>query len=162
MKKLLIFLLIPLLAISQPSVTMVGAGEYNCFLLDGNKHQIYDASAGVPQLVAGQPAIVTAVWGCLHHQVLLDNVGNAYAWGDNAYGECGNGLINTTQAVAQPTKIATDSSGKPFTNIIQAVPAAGAQGYYTLFLKGDGTVWIVGAAGLGARGNHISGGNVTR
>jgi len=111
-------------------------------------------------LVAGQPAVVTAVAGALHHQCLLDDQGNVYCWGDNAYGEIGIGTIGG--GVATPTKLTVDSLGNPFNNIVQVCPGANGSGYECLAVKGDGTVWMWGATGTGNRGNGTSGGTTTR
>lgn len=139
---------------------IIGAGEYNCFIIPTATHKLYDVAGGVPSLVPGQPSVVTGVAGALHHQCLLDDQGNVYCWGDNAYGEIGNGAIGG--AVGTPTKVTVDSLGNPFNNIVQVCPGANGAGYMVLALKGDGTVWIWGATGTGNRGNGTMGGTTTR
>ncbi|GGB16522.1 hypothetical protein GCM10011511_45430 [Puia dinghuensis] len=119
-------------------------------------HQIYDMAGGVASLVPGQPSVVTSVAASLHHFCLLDNAGNCYCWGDNAYGEVGLGTIGGN--IPQPTKLTVDSLGNPFNNIVQVVPGASASGYETIALKGDGTVWVWGGVGTGNRGNGTMGG----
>jgi PKD repeat protein len=91
---------------------------------------------------------------------MLDNSGNMWCWGDNAYGEVGNGA--TGGSVSAPYQITVDSLGHPFTNIIQIVPAASNYGYLTGAVKSDGTVWVWGDLGGGNRGNGSAGKNVSR
>jgi alpha-tubulin suppressor-like RCC1 family protein len=124
-------------------------------------NKIYDVGQGVPSLVGGQPSVVTMASANLHHFGLLDNAGNVYFWGDNAYGECGTG--STGGAVAQPTRVATDINGNPFNNVVQVLAGGSAAGYLSIAVKGDGTVWIWGATGLGNSGNgSTNGGSVNR
>src|SRR5215475_5769257 len=87
---------------SQTPKYIVFPGEYNCFIMPTATSKIYDVAQGLPSLVGGQPSAVTQVSANLHHFGLIDNAGNAYFWGDNAYGEVGNGAIGGS--VSQPTK----------------------------------------------------------
>jgi len=140
---------------------MVYPGEYNCFIVPTATNQVYDVAQGVPSLVAGQPSGVKQVSANLHHFAILDNAGNAYFWGDNVYGECGNGTVGGS--VSQPTKITTDINGNPFNNVVQVLAGGSSSGYLSLAVKGDGTVWIWGATSGGNSGNgNSSGGNVSR
>ncbi|HEY4109284.1 PKD domain-containing protein [Puia sp.] len=145
---------------SQTPKYFIGPGEYNCFIINNATHKLYDVAGGPAALVPGQPSVVTNVAGALHHQCLLDDQGNVYCWGDNAYGEVGNGSIGGS--VGSPVKISADSLGNAFNNIVQVCPGAGASGYLTMALKGDGTVWMWGATGSGNRGNGTGGGTSTR
>jgi alpha-tubulin suppressor-like RCC1 family protein len=148
------------LSFSQTPKYIIGAGEYDCYIIPTATQKVYDVAGGVPFLVPGQPAVVTTVAAALHHACLLDNGGNVYCWGDDAYGEIGNGTIGGS--VGSAVKIATDSLGNPFNNIVQVCPGASAAGYLTVALKGDGTVWMWGATATGNRGNGTEGGSSTR
>ncbi|HLZ88846.1 MAG TPA: hypothetical protein VKQ52_16440, partial [Puia sp.] len=121
---------------------------------------MYDVAPGLPTLVSGQPSVVTSISSNLHHYCLLDDQGNVYCWGDNAYGEIGIGT--TGGSVGTPSKITVDSLGNPFTNIVQTVAGGGAAGYASAALKSDGTVWVWGATSGGNRGNGTWGGTTTR
>src|SRR5262245_42572426 len=59
-----------------------------------------------------------------------------FAWGDNRYGELGNGTFTTTA----PPGVATPASVTGLTGIA----AIAGQGFHTLALKSDGTVWVWG------------------
>ena len=139
---------------------IIGAGEYDCYIINTSTHKVYNTAGGVPYLVPGQPTVVTAVAGALHHACCLDDQGNVYCWGDNAYAEVGNGSIGGS--VGSATKVATDSLGNAFNNIVQVCPGASAAGYLTIALKGDGTVWMWGATGSANRGNGTYGGTAMR
>lgn len=160
MKKLLFLLLVPVITQAQP-IDTIAPGEYNAWAIRGK--QVYDLSAGFPQLVAGQPAAVTQVAGCLHHQALIDNQGGVYCWGDNSAGECGNGQVGGT--VATPTRVTVDSAGRPMPAMAQVVPyangsvaSATAKWYGTIARTVDGRVCIWGSTGTGNRGNGLQGG----
>src|SRR5450432_390790 len=140
---------------------VVAPSEYNCFIMPTATHHVYDVSGGLPALIANQPAVVTQVGGSLHHACLLDNAGNCYCWGDNSNGQIGNGATSVTPVPAM-YKVAVDSLGNPFANIVQIMPGGSSYGYSTAALKADGTVWIWGATGGGNRGNGQTGGINTR
>jgi alpha-tubulin suppressor-like RCC1 family protein len=75
------------------------------------------------------------------YSVALGNDGTVWTWGDNTYGELGNG--NTTESDV-PYHV-SDLSG------ISSVIAD--KGDHTLALKGDGTVWTWGNNDYGQLGN---------
>jgi alpha-tubulin suppressor-like RCC1 family protein len=158
---LLSLLLLNFPAFSQSTPKYIlGPGEYNCWVIPTASHQVYDLSTGVPSLVQGQPSVVTAVSGNLHHQCVLDNQGNVYCWGDNSVAEIGNGVVGGS--VATPLQISVDSLGNPFNNIVQVYAGGSSLGYLTAALKGDGTVWVWGTTSGGNRGNGTWGGTSAR
>jgi alpha-tubulin suppressor-like RCC1 family protein len=140
---------------------IVGTAEYDCYVINSSTHHLYDVAGGTPYLIANQPAVVTQAAGALHHACVLDNAGNCYCWGDNANGEIGNGTTSATLVPAM-SKVATDSAGNSFTNVVQIAPGGSSFGYLTAALKSDGTVWIWGATGGGNRGNGTQGSTNTR
>ena len=141
----------------------VGPGEYGCFILDNTTDQVYDVTAGKPALVAGMPSNVQTVVGGAHHWMVLDKNGNVWCWGDNVNGECGNGQTATSSnLVTVPTQVTVDSSGNPFTNVIQVIGGGTNNGWNSSALKSDGTVWIWGNTAYGLRGNGQQGQNNTR
>jgi alpha-tubulin suppressor-like RCC1 family protein len=158
---------------SQP--TIVGAGEYQCFFLDQNRH-LYGIgdnyaflgtnNAGtkglaIPVVVSPSNLTFQSVAGGLHGGAAVDVNGNVWTIGDNAYGELGNG---TTTALATAYEITVDSLGNPFNNVSQVfcyfTGNAEDQGDYAV--KNDGTLWVWGYTGEGMRGNGTAGGLNTR
>lgn len=124
----------------------IGPGEYDNYII---KAAIaYNVANGLPQKVAGLPAGMASVRGCLHHAIFVDASGNAYWIGQNAYGVTGSSLSANLPA---PLLIAA--------NVLQAEAFCnGVGGNGALVLKKDGTVWIIGAtttamAGDGTAGN---------
>src|ERR1700733_3378440 len=123
----LLFLLLTFSIIStgfaQSPKYIVAPGEYNCFILPTAQHQIYDVAGGPATLVPNQPAVVTYVAAAFHHFGVIDNNGNLYMWGNNQYGEIGNGTTSSTNVPAM-YQVATDVNGNAFNNIVQVEPAA--------------------------------------
>jgi len=87
---------------------------------------------------------VTNIAGGRNHTVALLSDGTVWAWGDNAYGQLGNGT-NTDSSV--PVQV-SDLSG--LTGVVVAV-AAGAD--HTVALQADSSVWAWGNNGSGQLGN---------
>lgn len=77
----------------------------------------------------------------LAHTVLLNEAGNVFGWGDNAYGQLG---IGTTDKREAPTQI------KELSDIVMI--SAGA--YHNLALSRDGTVYAWGRNTFGQIGNN--------
>jgi len=161
---LLIFTVISLHVRAQTPKYQVGTGEYNCFILNTITHQVYTTLTGVPSVIPGMPSNIVSVIGGAHHWLFIDNSGNVWVYGDNQTGECGLGNTSTSSnPVTTPTQIATDSLGKPFTNVVQALGGfTPGVGWNSSALKSDGTVWIWGSTVGGLRGNGQQGQNNTR
>ena len=88
-------------------------------------------SAASPQLVSGISETITQVAAGWSHSLALGSDGTVWAWGDNEYGELGDGNFIQSDS---PVKLAGLS------NITQI--AAG--GDWSLALRSDGTVWAWG------------------
>ncbi|MCL2049378.1 MAG: hypothetical protein FWG87_11710 [Defluviitaleaceae bacterium] len=74
---------------------------------------------------------VTTISGQYGHTVAIKNDGTAWAWGNNEYGQLGDGTTTNRNTPVQITSLDT-------------VTAISAGGYYTVALKYDGTVWTWG------------------
>lgn len=61
-------------------------------------------NSNIPVLVTGLPAGLIDVRAGGEHSMALDSAGNVWAWGDNQYGQVGNG---TTANVLLPVKVLT-------------------------------------------------------
>ncbi len=79
----------------------------------------------------------------------IDSSGNLWAWGDNTYGQLGNGTTSSTK-VTSPTQVA---SGTTWTAV-----AAGSN--FVVAIRSDGTLWAWGNNTSGQIGNGSSSGNV--
>ena len=89
------------------------------------------ACAVMPQLAAGS-----------NHTVALRNDGTVWTWGDNSFGQLGNGDTSSSSTPVQVTAL----SGMTFTAV-----AAGS--HHTVALRNDGTVWAWGNNDCGQLGN---------
>ncbi|MDT4939034.1 MAG: hypothetical protein QOG80_2705, partial [Pseudonocardiales bacterium] len=86
---------------------------------------------------------VTAVAAGYVHSLALTSSGSIYAWGDNTYGELGNGTNSTTASLTPA--LVNSPAGVTFTAV--------AVGYYdSLALASDGSVYAWGYNGFGALG----------
>jgi alpha-tubulin suppressor-like RCC1 family protein len=77
-----------------------------------------------------------------NHSLALVSNETVYAWGDNTYGQIGNGTTGTT---GEPIPIQTVG----LSNIV----AIAAGEYHNLALKSDGTVWAWGYNSHGQLGD---------
>ena len=84
---------------------------------------------------------VTAVAGGQAHSVALKNDGTVWAWGDNEYGQLGDGTTTNRLTPVQVSGL-TD---------VTAVSVGG--GCHSIALKNDGTVWAWGQNAFGGLGD---------
>ena len=85
---------------------------------------------------------ITAITGGAEHCLALKNDSTVWAWGNNFYGELGNGANKQSNV---PVSVISLTS-------VTAI-AAGGLGYHSLALKNDGTVRAWGFNGSGQLGN---------
>src|SRR3990172_6090679 len=112
--------------------------------------QIGDGSFGTNRLTPVQVNGLTgfvAVAGGVSHTVALKNDGTVWTWGDNDYGQLGDGTSGTNSAI--PIQV------NGLTEVITI--AAGAS--HTASLKNDGTAWAWGNNDSGQLGDGTSGTN---
>jgi YD repeat-containing protein len=113
-----------------------GANEYG-ELGDGS---YADRSAPVDvSSVLSNVVQVSAGW---KHAVALTSDGKVWTWGDNTYGQIGNGITSTI-GISVPFQVAGLSN----------VLAVSGGDRYTAMLKADGTVWTWGWNGFGQLGD---------
>jgi alpha-tubulin suppressor-like RCC1 family protein len=94
---------------------------------------------------ASVPTGVTAIAGGYTHSLALKSNGTVWAWGENDYGELGNGTYSS--CTAPPCGIATPAQVSGLTGMTAI--AGGA--YHSL--ASNGTVWAWGANSAGQLGN---------
>lgn len=148
---------------SLSAVTAVAAGDGHslAILNDGTVRawgnndygQLGDgsnSSSYTPVTVSGLSAIrsITASSSALYlsHSAAVKADGTLWMWGNNNYGQLGDG---TTSPQFYPTQVIdyNDPSG-----FLQNVVAIATSGYHSVALKSDGTVWAWGYGGYGALG----------
>jgi alpha-tubulin suppressor-like RCC1 family protein len=86
-------------------------------------------------------SIIEEIAGGGFHSIALKNNGEVLAWGDNTYGQLGNGTTTNSTVPIQVSGGLTD------------VIAISGGYYHSLALKSDGTVWAWGYNALGQLGN---------
>ncbi len=95
--------------------------------------------------LSGIKEIATNSYGT--HNLALDNVGNIWAWGNNTYGQLGNG---TTGGTSLGPAIVKDASG---TGDLADISTIAAGQYWSVAVKQDGSVWTWGRDYWGELGN---------
>jgi alpha-tubulin suppressor-like RCC1 family protein len=83
---------------------------------------------------------VTAIMGGEVHNVALKADGTVWSWGNNIFGQVGNGTTNDASAPVQ-------------TSGLSSVIALGGRGYHTLAIEADGSVWGWGWNNAGELGD---------
>ena len=166
-------LFIPFAIAAQPASSghppkfLMGLGEYQCFVINTSTGRLYGISSslvtsgvawdagieGLPVQVGGGPRHHTFrdVASGMHNSLAVDEQGDVWTWGVNGNGESGVG--NTADPGLAPLKIETDSSGNPFTGVVQVVCWSSGGSNGNLAIKNDGSVWIWGLTVEGMRGD---------
>jgi alpha-tubulin suppressor-like RCC1 family protein len=101
------------------------------------------AAAGVPL------ADVVAIHGGNNHSLAVGTSGHAWAWGNNSYGQLGNGT-STTVPVVYPVEVRRESPTGP---ALEGVVAVAGGRYHSLALTSDGSVWAWGYNSNGQLGD---------
>ncbi len=86
---------------------------------------------------------ITAVAAGIQHSLALDTNSTVWAWGDNEFGELGNGTTSNTP----------NTTAVPVTGIGGTVTAIAVGGFFSLALTSNGTVWAWGDNSWGQLGN---------
>ncbi|MDI1452128.1 MopE-related protein [Polyangium sp. 6x1] len=100
-----------------------------------------------PMQATGLPTIKAIAAGA-YHSLALDTAGKVWAWGQNSYGQLGNGSITTT-----PQGTPVQIGGLP---TITAIAAGLA---HSLALDTNGVIWVWGNNSYGQLGTGSSGNN---
>ncbi|MCL2787924.1 MAG: Ig-like domain-containing protein [Micrococcales bacterium] len=95
--------------------------------------------------------VFTAIAAGTYTGYALDVDGNVWAWGDNHWGELGNGTSDTTAQPSRPGQVQAATGTLP---VFTAIAAGWGTGYA---LDATGTVWAWGRNLYGALGNGTSG-----
>ena len=128
----------------------------------GDGQSGYSASTGY-QLLSSLPVQVidlvgvAAIAGGEYHSLAVKSDGTVWAWGDNTWGELGDGQFGwgTGRVVGSEVPIQVHGpTGSPYLTDVSAV--AGGSGH-SLALRSDGTVWAWGDNSYGELGNGKSG-----
>ncbi|WP_338863415.1 hypothetical protein [Myxococcus stipitatus] len=156
---------------SLAGLTRIAPAEYQLFyLVDGRVLGIGSNRAGqlgvghsnpynqVPPVDIALPAGLRFkdVAGGGFQSIALDVQGRVWTFGQNLYGQRGDGTTNdypnraTTPNNGQPYLILTDSTGAAFDNVIAVRSAL----LFNMALKADGSVWVWGMSGT-AIGNTL-------
>jgi hypothetical protein len=88
---------------------------------------------------------VKSIMGCEMHNIAIKADGTVWSWGENSFGQLGNGTTNDSSTPVQTGLGATP----PLTSVIKL----GGRPYFTLAEKSDGTVWGWGMNKYGQMGN---------
>jgi uncharacterized protein (TIGR03437 family) len=127
----------PVVALAQPPNVRAWGYNYDGEL--GNGVDAQTASRNVPVQVSNLTGM-TAIGAGASHSLALNSNGTVWAWGDNEYGQLGNGASGNSDLPVQVSGLT-------------GVTAIAAGWYHSLALLKNGTVWAWGANGSGELGN---------
>lgn len=100
-------------------------------------------------VIAGRLAAVEPqVAAGYHHSAYLADNGTVWCWGNNAYGQLGNG---TTTSSTTPVQVRIDGS-----TFLTDIVAISTGFYHTVALRSDGSVWTWGYNTYGQLGNNTT------
>jgi alpha-tubulin suppressor-like RCC1 family protein len=107
--------------------------------------------SSVPIQVVGQGGLgylagIVAIGGGSSHTVALKNDGTVWTWGDNNYGELGDG---TTTNRSAPVRVV----GQGGSGFLSGITAISSGEFHIIALKDDGTVWTWGRNEYGQLGD---------
>jgi len=98
---------------------------------------IVKAGAQDPNNPNGELKGIVAIAASEDHSMALTEYGEVFCWGDNTYGQLGNG---TNDPCTTPVKVV----GKDGNGYLQNIVAISAGLFYSLAVDSDGTVWSWG------------------
>jgi alpha-tubulin suppressor-like RCC1 family protein len=81
------------------------------------------------------------------HSLALDNNGNVYAWGDNQFGQLGNG---TNDPCTTPVRVLKGQQDTSISGYLENIVAISAGHWHCIAVDADGTIWTWGK-GAGGR-----------
>jgi YD repeat-containing protein len=144
---------VQVIGITNP-LTVTGGGFFSLALMPDHTLQAWGANEygelgdgsttdrSAPVHVSSVLSNVVQVSAGWKHAVALTSDGKAWTWGDNTYGQIGNG-ITSTKGVSIPIQV------PGLSNVI----AVSGGDRFTAILKADGTVWTWGWNGFGQLGD---------
>lgn len=138
-------LLVPLFAqrASAQSIQQVAAFYNRAAVVTSDGVYVWGAGTATPQRVEGLTGVTSVALGA-NHTLALKSDGTVYAWGQNKYGQLGNGAQADTQVPIQVQGL---------TNIVQI--AAG--NWHSLALRTDDVVYVWGWNQRGQLGDGTAG-----
>jgi len=148
-----------------PGLKKVLTGEYAThYLVNGQIYAFggtsYEGVTGsaVPAIPIDVPAGTTFTDGQsgLHQSLGLDSTGHVWTWGDDWYGDEGNGIDGGGTPGVLPFRIVRDNLGNAFDDVVSVTAGVEADGA----IKSDGSVWIWGYCDTGLAGNGSTTENV--
>ena len=81
---------------------------------------------------------IVAVTAGFSYAMALDSAGNVWAWGNNTYGQLGNGTLTDSKVPVQVCAPGTSSGCSTF---LSNVAQIGGGRFHSLAIRGDGTLW---------------------
>jgi YD repeat-containing protein len=144
---------VQVIGITNP-LTITGGGFFSLALMPSHRLKAWGANENgqlgdgsytdrsAPVDVSSVLSDVVQVSAGWRHAVAVTSAGTVWTWGDNTYGEIGNGITSTT-GMSIPYQVAGLSN----------VTAVSGGDRFTAALKSDGTVWTWGWNGFGQLGD---------
>ena len=83
------------------------------------------------------------------HSIALDNNGNVYAWGDNQFGQLGNG---TNDPCTTPVRVLKGQQDTSISGYLENIVAISAGHWHCIAVDAEGTIWTWGKGASGRLG----------
>ena len=147
------------LALKSDGTIWAWGSNYRGKLGNGNTHGVYSKPLQISSL-----SDMVAIAAGYDHSLALRSDGTVWAWGDNQYGQAGNGITHGTSEATNSTVTTTNDTSRGIEQVsgLSEIVALSAGVAHSLALKSDGTVWTWGYNYYGQLGNGTSGTNSDR
>jgi alpha-tubulin suppressor-like RCC1 family protein len=147
------------LALKSDGTIWAWGSNYRGKLGNGNTNGVYSKPLQISSL-----SDIVAIAAGYDHSLALRSDGTVWAWGDNQYGQAGNGITHGTSEATNSTVTTTNDTSRGIEQVsgLSEIVALSAGVAHSLALKSDGTVWTWGYNYYGQLGNGTSGTNSDR
>ena len=81
---------------------------------------------------------IVAIRAGYNYAMALDTSGSVWAWGNNTYGQLGNGTLTDSKV---PVQVCAPSTSAPCGTFLSNAASIGGGRYHSLAVLGDGTLW---------------------
>ena len=153
---------------SGDTVRVIGSGIYHIVWnigIDQPNREFYSDSiviqvgAGIPGWEPGPCGTEIAIAAGSYHTVALKSDGTVWTFGDNYYGQLGDGNSGGDYSSYDPgidSNTPVQVVGPGGSGFLTDIIAIAAGWYHTVALKSDGTVWAWGSNGNGRLGDNTT------
>jgi len=140
---------------NDPNIASVGGRLGNGTYVDSNTPVLVLAGEQNPSDPNSYLEHIVAIAAGEGHSLALDNNGNVYAWGDNQFGQLGNGTNDpcTTPVKVVGPDINHNGTHEPNEGYLENIVAISSGHWHCIAVDAEGTIWTWGKGAGGRLGN---------